>query len=101
MKKINIGISIRNPFKILNDHRQLNGVVISDLAGTRSLAHVICHGGIKCPVENKSLIAITFNLIKESFIREINNTFEKATLNEPKNVLFFKKRPYSIYRYKQ
>ncbi len=93
MKKINIGSIGCNPFKILNDHLQLNHVAISNLTNTWSLANVIIDCGIKLPVENKSLINIIFNLKKETIIQEINNTFEKASLNELKNIFFFTKDP--------
>ncbi len=42
---------------------------------------------------NESLIAITFNAKRESSIREINDTFEKASNNELKNILFYTKDP--------
>ncbi|MBD0852343.1 hypothetical protein [Maribacter arenosus] len=93
MKKINIGSIGGNPLKIQKFHPQLNHVAINYLANTKSVAHVSMDCGIKFPVENKSLINIIFNLKKESTIQEINNTFEKASLNELKNILFFTKDP--------
>jgi len=57
------------------------------------LAGVIGGCGIRVPVPNGSLTDITLNLKKETSIREINDTFEKVSENELKNVLFYTKDP--------
>ena len=42
---------------------------------------------------NGLLKGITFNVKREISIREINDTFEKASNNELKNILFYTKDP--------
>ncbi|PIF01653.1 MAG: type I glyceraldehyde-3-phosphate dehydrogenase [Maribacter sp.] len=61
--------------------------VFPDLAG------VIGGCGIRVPVPNNSLTDITLNVKKEISIKEINDTFEKASHNELKNILFYSKDP--------
>lgn len=43
--------------------------------------------------ENGSLTDITLNVKKETTIQEINDTFERASQNELKNILFYTKDP--------
>ncbi len=57
------------------------------------LAHVIGGCGIRVPVPNGSLTDITFNVKRAITIKEINDTFEKASQNELKNILFYTKDP--------
>ena len=57
------------------------------------LADVIGGCGIRVPVPNGSLTDITFNVKKSVSIQEINDTFEKASQNELKNILYFTKDP--------
>ncbi len=57
------------------------------------LADVIGGCGIRVPVANGSLTDITFNVRKNTSIREINDTFEKAANKELKNILFYTEDP--------
>ena len=57
------------------------------------LAQVIGGCGIRVPVPNGSLTDITFNVKRSTTIKEINDTFEKASNNELKNILFYTKDP--------
>jgi len=57
------------------------------------LSEVIGGCGIRVPVPNGSLTDITFNVKREHSIQEINDTFEKASNNELKNILFYTKDP--------
>ncbi len=57
------------------------------------LTEVIGGCGIRVPVPNGSLTDITFNVKRSVDIQEINDTFEKISKNELKNVLFFTKDP--------
>ena len=57
------------------------------------LANVIGGCGIRVPVPNGSLTDITFNVKRAITIKEINDTFEKASNNELKNILFYTKDP--------
>ena len=57
------------------------------------LAHVIGGCGIRVPVPNGSLTDITFNVKSPITIKEINDTFEKASNSELKNILFYTKDP--------
>ena len=57
------------------------------------LADVIGGCGIRVPVPNGSLTDITFNVKKPTNIQEINDTFEKASKNELKNILFYTEDP--------
>lgn len=57
------------------------------------LSEVIGGCGIRVPVPNGSLTDITFNVKREHSIQEINDTFEKASKNELKNILFYTKDP--------
>ncbi len=57
------------------------------------LANVIGGCGIRVPVPNGSLTDITFNVRKSTSIKEINDTFEKASKNELKNILFYTEDP--------
>ena len=57
------------------------------------LAQVIGGCGIRVPVANGSLTDITFNVKKETSIQEINDTFERISNNELKNILFYTKDP--------
>ena len=57
------------------------------------LANVIGGCGIRVPVPNGSLTDITFNVRKNTSIKEINDTFEKASNNELKDILFYTKDP--------
>lgn len=49
--------------------------------------------GIRVPVPNGSLTDITFNVKKETNIQEINDTFERVSQKELKNILFYTKDP--------
>lgn len=49
--------------------------------------------GIRVPVPNGSLTDITFNVKKKTSIQEINDTFDKISQNELKNILFYTKDP--------
>ena len=49
--------------------------------------------GIRVPVPNGSLTDITFNVKKSTSIQEINDTFERVSKNELKNILFYTKDP--------
>ncbi len=57
------------------------------------LANVIGGCGIRVPVPNGSLTDITFNVRKNTSIKEINDTFEKASNNELKDILFYTEDP--------
>ena len=57
------------------------------------LANVIGGCGIRVPVPNGSLTDITFNVKKPTNIQEINDTFERVSKNELKNVLFYTEDP--------
>lgn len=57
------------------------------------LAEVIGGCGIRVPVPNGSLTDITFNVNRDVTIKEINDTFEKVSNNELKNILFYTKDP--------
>lgn len=57
------------------------------------LADVIGGCGIRVPVPNGSLTDITFNVKRNTTIQEINDTFEKVSKNELKNILFYTKDP--------
>ncbi len=57
------------------------------------LANVIGGCGIRVPVPNGSLTDITFNVKKPVSIQEINNTFERISKNELKNILSYTKDP--------
>lgn len=57
------------------------------------LADVIGGCGIRVPVPNGSLTDITFNVKRPTSIKEINDTFERISKTELKNVLFYTKDP--------
>lgn len=57
------------------------------------LADVIGGCGIRVPVPNGSLTDITFNVRKNTSIKEINDTFEKASNKELKDILFYTEDP--------
>jgi len=57
------------------------------------LADVIGGCGIRVPVPNGSLTDITFNVKRNITIKEINDTFEKASKNELKDILFYTEDP--------
>jgi len=57
------------------------------------LSDVIGGCGIRVPVPNGSLTDITFNVKKPTTIQEINDTFERISKNELKNILFYTKDP--------
>lgn len=57
------------------------------------LANVIGGCGIRVPVPNGSLTDITFNVKKPVSIQEINDTFERISKNELKNILYYTKDP--------
>ena len=57
------------------------------------LADIIGGCGIRVPVTNGSLTDITLNLKRKTSIQEINDTFEKVSQNELKNILFYTKDP--------
>jgi len=57
------------------------------------LADVIGGCGIRVPVPNGSLTSITLNVKRKTSIQEINDTFEKVSHNELKNILFYTKDP--------
>ena len=57
------------------------------------LATVIGGCGIRVPVPNGSLTDITLNVKKETSITEINDTFERISQNELKNILYYTKDP--------
>ena len=57
------------------------------------LAQVIGGCGIRVPVPNGSLTDITLNIKTETSIQEINDTFERISKNELKNILFYTKDP--------
>ncbi len=58
-----------------------------------NLANAIGGCGIRVPVPNGSLTDITFNVKKETSIQEINDTFERISNNELKNILFYTEDP--------
>ncbi|ASV31239.1 type I glyceraldehyde-3-phosphate dehydrogenase [Maribacter cobaltidurans] len=57
------------------------------------LEDVIGGCGIRVPVPNGSLTDITFNVARNTSIKEINDTFEKASKNELKNILYYTEDP--------
>ncbi|UWX54126.1 type I glyceraldehyde-3-phosphate dehydrogenase [Maribacter litopenaei] len=57
------------------------------------LEDVIGGCGIRVPVPNGSLTDITFNVARNTTIKEINDTFEKASKNELKNILCYTEDP--------
>ncbi|WP_281540878.1 type I glyceraldehyde-3-phosphate dehydrogenase [Maribacter aestuarii] len=57
------------------------------------LAKVIGGCGIRVPVPNGSLTDITFNVKRDITIKEINDTFERVSNNDLKNILFYTKDP--------
>ena len=57
------------------------------------LSDVIGGCGIRVPVPNGSLTDITFNVKKETSIQEINDTFERISKNELKNILLYTEDP--------
>ena len=57
------------------------------------LADVIGGCGIRVPVPNGSLTDITFNVKKPTSIQEINDTFERVSKKELKNILFYTEDP--------
>ena len=57
------------------------------------LADSIGGCGIRVPVPNGSLTDITLNVKRTTTIEEINNTFEKASQNQFKNILCFTDDP--------
>ncbi len=57
------------------------------------LADVIGGCGIRVPVPNGSLTDITLNVKRITNIEEINDTFERVSKNELKNILHFTKDP--------
>ena len=57
------------------------------------LENVIGGCGIRVPVPNGSLTDITFNVKRNTTIKEINDTFEKASKNELRNILFYTEDP--------
>ena len=57
------------------------------------LSGVIGGCGIRVPVPNGSLTDITFNVKKETSIKEINDVFKENSNNKLKNVLFYTKDP--------
>lgn len=57
------------------------------------LKEVIGGCGIRVPVPNGSLTDITFNVVRNTSIKEINDTFEKASKNELKNILCYTADP--------
>lgn len=57
------------------------------------LANVIGGCGIRVPVPNGSLTDITFNVKKPASIQEINDTFERISKNELKNILYYTEDP--------
>ncbi|MEZ4811791.1 MAG: type I glyceraldehyde-3-phosphate dehydrogenase [Allomuricauda sp.] len=57
------------------------------------LSDVIGGCGIRVPVPNGSLTDITFNVKKETSIKEINATFKSYAENDLKNVLYYTEDP--------
>ncbi|MFK7813796.1 MAG: type I glyceraldehyde-3-phosphate dehydrogenase [Maribacter sp.] len=57
------------------------------------LSDVIGGCGIRVPVPNGSLTDITFNVKRATSIQEINDTFERISRNELKNILFYTEDP--------
>ena len=57
------------------------------------LSDVIGGCGIRVPVPNGSLTDITFNVKRETSIKEINDTFKESSENKLKNILFYTKDP--------
>lgn len=57
------------------------------------LSNVIGGCGIRVPVPDGSLTDITFNVIKETSIQEINEAFKKAAQNELKGILDYTEDP--------
>lgn len=58
-----------------------------------NLEDVIGGCGIRVPVPNGSLTDITFNVARNTSIKEINDTFENVSKNELKDILFFTEDP--------
>lgn len=57
------------------------------------LGEVIGGCGIRVPVPNGSLTDITFNVKRETSIREVNEAFKKTSLNQLKNILLYTEDP--------
>jgi len=57
------------------------------------LSEVIGGCGIRVPVPNGSLTDITFNVRRNTTIKEINDTFEKVSKNQLKNILNYTEDP--------
>lgn len=57
------------------------------------LSEVIGGCGIRVPVPNGSMTDITFNVRRNTSIKEINDTFEKVSKNELKNILNYTEDP--------
>lgn len=57
------------------------------------LSEVIGGCGIRVPVPNGSLTDITFNVKKQTSIKEINAAFERESQNGLKNILFYTEDP--------
>ena len=57
------------------------------------LANAIGGCGIRVPVPNGSLTDITLNVKRETSIQEINDTFERVSHKELKNILLYTKDP--------
>ncbi len=57
------------------------------------LSEVIGGCGIRVPVPNGSLTDITFNVRRNTSIKEINDTFEKASKNQLKDILNYTEDP--------
>lgn len=57
------------------------------------LSNVIGGCGIRVPVPNGSLTDITFNVVRETSIEEINATFKKESETGLKNILYYTEDP--------
>ena len=57
------------------------------------LSDVIGGCGIRVPVPNGSLTDITFNVKRQTSIKEVNSSFRKNSLNELKNILLYSENP--------
>lgn len=57
------------------------------------LSNVIGGCGIRVPVPNGSLTDITFNVVRETSIEEINATFKKEAETSLKNILYYTEDP--------
>ena len=57
------------------------------------LTNAIGGCGIRVPVPNGLLTDITFNVKKSANIQEINDTFQRISKNELKNILYYTKDP--------